>query len=142
MKLALRKQPAQDASWWQRIFASLTKFRLVSDYQHGGIVIGDLLYHITSDKGLHVSTFHPERWDLFEVPGDEMKALNTFKNMKGTQYDFIGLLAFITPWNVNSKTKMYCFEWCAHILGMGTKTRITPERLLAHLHILKQNQSG
>ena len=142
MKLALRKQPPQDAVWWQLWFAKLTKWRLVSEYSHGGIVIGDLLYHVTSERGLHVTSYTPEKWDIFDIGGDDYKALNTFKRMKGTKYDYIGLLAFIAPWNVNSKRRMYCFEWCAHLMGLDTHSRITPELLLVNLYKQKHLSTG
>ena len=47
------------------------------------------------------------------------------------RYDYIGLLAFVTPWRFGQAKSLYCFEWCALCLGIPIDDRITPERLLA-----------
>lgn len=41
MKLALRRTAAENATWVQRQFAALTRWRLCSVYCHAGIVIGE-----------------------------------------------------------------------------------------------------
>lgn len=55
MMLALRRTAAEDATWWQRLFAWATRVRLVSDYCHGGIVINGMMYQVNAARGLHVS---------------------------------------------------------------------------------------
>ena len=45
MYLALKRTPASDATRAQREFAALTKWRLCSQYSHGGIVLDGWLYH-------------------------------------------------------------------------------------------------
>lgn len=129
--LALRKTPPTDATPWQRCFAALTRWRLLSQYSHGGIVIGSRMYHVTAAGGLHRSSYDPTLWDTFDIGGDDAAALDLFHRLRGAKYDYIGLLGFVLPWNFNDHQRMYCFEWCALCLGIPIDDRITPERLLA-----------
>ena len=131
MMLALRKTPPTDATAWQRRFAALTHWRLVSQYSHGGIDIGGSMYHVTAADGLHRSSYDPTLWDTFDIGGDDAAALDLFHRLRGAQYDYIGLLGFVLPWNLNDHQRMYCFEWCALAMGLPITARITPERLLA-----------
>ena len=130
MKLALRKSHPQNAKWQYRAFATLTKWRLVSDYSHGGIVIGNKIYHTNAQNGLHESEFNPDRWDLFDIEGDEEDTLALFEMLKGMPYDYLGLLAFVSPFVPGSDSRMYCFEWCALVMGMELGGRVTAEMLL------------
>lgn len=130
MQLALRKSPSRSATWWQRLFARLTQIRLVSDYSHGGVVIDGMLYHMTRD-GLHVSEWEPALWDVWDVPGSDSDALLLYRLWQHARYDYVGLLAFVTPWRLGSAQRLYCFEWCALCMGIPISDRITPERLLA-----------
>ena len=131
MKLALKKSYASDAKWYEIGFSELIKIRLVSEYSHGGIVIGNTLYHVTMKDGLHSSEFTPENWDLYEIGGNDEKALSLFEKYKGTKYDYLGLFAFVTPFQPGSSKRMYCFEWCALAMGIEMAPRVTPEMLLA-----------
>ena len=65
------------------------------------------------------------------IGGDDAAALDLFHRLRGAQYDYIGLLGFVLPWNFNDHRRMYCFEWCALAMGLPITARITPERLLA-----------
>ena len=129
--LALRRTAADSATWWQRIFAWATRVRLVSDYCHGGIVIDGLLYQVNAASGLHVTGYDPEKWDLYDAPGNDDDALLLYRPWQHARYDYIGLLAFVTPWRFDRADRLYCFEWCALCLGLSVECRITPERLLA-----------
>lgn len=62
--LALRRTAAENATWWQRLFAWATRVRLVSDYCHGGIVIDSMLYQVNAARGLHISAYDPAKWDV------------------------------------------------------------------------------
>ena len=131
MMLALRRTAADSATWWQRIFAWATRVRLVSDYCHGGIVIDGLLYQVNAASGLHVTDFDPAKWDLYDAPGNDADALLLYRLWQHARYDYIGLLAFVTPWKLGQASRLYCFEWCALAMGLPITARITPERLLA-----------
>lgn len=130
MKLALRRAAADDATWLQRAFACLTRWRLCSVYAHAGIVIGDRLFQVNAKSGLHESTYTPERWDLFEL-GDSLDAdaLELFDALRGAGYDYLGVLGFGLPVQGDDE-RLYCFEWCALAMGMQHQRWMTPEKLL------------
>lgn len=141
MMLALRRTAADSATWWQRIFAWATRVRLVSDYCHGGIVIDGLLYQVNAASGLHVTGYDPEKWDLYDAPGNDADALLLYRLWQHARYDYIGLLAFVTPWKLGQASRLYCFEWCALAMGLPITARITPERLLAAATQARQDRA-
>ena len=130
MKLALRRTAAENATWAQRQFAALTRWRLCSVYCHAGIVIGDRLYQVNAAHGLHESDYTPERWDLFDL-GDERDAaaLALFSELEGDKYDYLGVLGFGLPVRGDAD-RLYCFEWCALAMGVEPQRWMTPEKLL------------
>lgn len=130
MKLALRTGAALDASWLGRLSARLIKLRLVTDYPHSGIVIGNTLYHATSRHGLIEQEFNPEGWRVVEYGGDDVQALRLFAEHQGEGYDWISLLAFIVA-PASDSQRWYCYEWCWYAMtGKRAKGRVTPEMLL------------
>ncbi len=56
MKLALRRTAAENATWVQRQFAALTRWRLCSVYCHAGIVIGERMYQVNAAFGCTVGS--------------------------------------------------------------------------------------
>lgn len=130
MKLALRTGAAPDASWLGRLSAEAIKIRLVTDYPHAGIVIGETLYHATSKHGLTSQPFQGEGWRVVEVGGDDAQALRLFEQHKGAGYDWISLLAFVLV-SASDSQRWYCYEWCWYAMtGRRPKGRVTPEMLL------------
>jgi hypothetical protein len=131
MKLALKKTPSK--SLFGKIFGQLIKWRLVSTYCHGGIVIGNLVYHCNYDHGLYASEFNQDGWEFYDVPAaDDAQALKLFEDMQGVKYDWFGILGFILPFKLQRKEKLYCFEWCYLCMtGNPPACRVTPEVLLA-----------
>ena len=133
MKLALKRTPASNATWMQRAFAALTRWRLVSQYSHGGVVVNGYLIHATAQHGLMIERFNPARagWDLFELgTARDAEVERLFDTLGAVKYDWISLLAFVLPWRVSDHKRLYCFEWCALAMGLDVKGRITPELLL------------
>lgn len=145
MLLAMRTTPATDARWIDKLAHWLIKARLVTRYPHAGIVIGDTLYHSTAKQGPHKTTeWHPERWVLVDVGGDDQKAIDAFESIivepdgwfrrlvrkitKG--YDFASLLSFVgVP--VRDSRSVYCFELCWLMMtGKHPTERVTLETLL------------
>ena len=130
MKLALRRLPAS-ASWRHRVAAWAIKTRLVSNYCHSGIVIGDTLYHANTTDGLHASGFDADKWELYDLAGSDTEALALFLRYRGTGYDWFSLLAFLLPGHIADGRRLYCFEWSwLAITGEIPSERITPEMLL------------
>lgn len=134
MQLALRSLPPTRATAFQRVACKVIKTRLVSEYSHGGIVIGGRLLHATAADGLHAvehSDWSPERWELFDLGNKgNARALDLFDDLRGASYDWFSLLAFVGL-SVRDSSRMYCFEWCwLAMTGEVPNTRITPEMLL------------
>ena len=129
MKLALRRTAAESATLPQRVFADMTRWRLCSLWCHGGIVIGDRLYQVNAAHGLHESDYTPERWDLFDVGGDDAVVLELFDALAGARYDYLGVLGFGLPVRGDAD-RLYCFEWCALAMGVEPQRWMTPEKLL------------
>lgn len=134
MKLALRATAATDANLAERAFASLTRWRLASQWCHGGIVIGDRLYQVNARHGLHQSDYTPDRWWLLDLGGEhDERALRLFAELDGAGYDYLGVLGFGLPWVRGDDERLYCFEWCAMAMGVPHHRWMTPERLIAHI---------
>lgn len=130
MLLALRTQPATDATLLDKLAHWLIKARLVTRYPHAGIVIGDRLFHATARRGLHESDYTPERWTLIDVGGDDDAALALFREREGSGYDWFSLLAFVGL-KARDSRRYYCYEWAYHaITGQHPTGRVTPETLL------------
>ncbi|MFA5898074.1 MAG: hypothetical protein WC829_03055 [Hyphomicrobium sp.] len=131
MKLALRTGPAVDATFMHRLASDVIKARLVTDYPHAGIVIGDLLYHASAKGGLQCVPYTPERWELIELGDDfDADALESFEKYQGAGYDWVSLLAFAFISARDSK-RFYCYEWCyLAMTGKNPTSRVTPETLL------------
>jgi len=132
VKLALRPTAASDATLPARIAATAIKVRLVSQYCHGGIVIGNTLWHATAQHGVICTDFTSEHWDLIEL-GDALDAdaLARVLPLLGAGYDWFSLLAFVIPADATDAQRWYCFELCWYLLtGENPNFRVTPEMLL------------
>ena len=136
MHLALKRTPASDATRAQREFAALTKWRLCSQYSHGGIVLDGWLYHSTLQHGgLDRERFDMAAasagWDFVDLGPERDAAMQLlFRLYRGTPYDLFGLLAFVLPGHYDDPQSLYCFEWCALAMGVPLQQRMTPELLL------------
>lgn len=145
VKLALRKTPAANASWLGVVTCKITQERLVSDYCHGGIVVDNVLYHMTANDGLKKSEkYTPELWDLFDAShvAKSAQVIDIYEKTKHAKYNWAGLLAFAglakvgeaiaKYWGVKDALWLYCYEWQWYALtGVAPTQRITPEKLLA-----------
>lgn len=136
MHLTLKRTPASDATRAQRLFAALTRWRLASQYSHGGIVLDGWLYHSALQHGgLSRERFDmgsaSDGWDFVDLgPERDRDMLRLFRDYRGTPYDLFGLLAFVLPGHYDDPRSLYCFEWCALAMGIPLRQRMTPELLL------------
>lgn len=131
MKLALKHAPPKGIA--KRAFHELTAYRLVTNYPHSGIVIGDQLLHTNLSRGVHAETFIPQGWDLFDVPGgdDELTQIR-FESVIGMPYDVFSQLAFVIPNSARDSSRLYCYELTWFLLtGVMPRRRVTAEDLLA-----------
>lgn len=147
MYLALRRGPATTANWLDKLFIHIIKARLVTDYPHAGIVIGQTLYHATARGGFCKTEFTAERWELLDFGTErdaEVQAMAEGFIADGVGYDFFELFDFAgLRWLVKLARKvsalrrwldnlLYCFQWCwLAITGTFPTRRVTAEMLLA-----------
>lgn len=132
MLLVLKKNPFKKESIPIRILSQLIKWRLVSKYSHGGIVVNDKLLHCTSKGLIEVPwEYNDTVWDIVDLCNDKDEyVIHLFNQYKGTKYDWFSLLGFILPWRITNRKAMYCFEWCLLAMSMPITCRVTPEKLL------------
>ncbi len=133
--LAFRRTAPVGAPWWHRVLSALVRWRLVSQWCHAGIVCDGVLYHVTATGGLtYTDDWTPSRWDLFALPETARSRLQAvLTDYAGARYDWFSLLAFLLPGRWSDHHKLYCFELLALVLGVSTRKRVTPEKLLVVL---------
>lgn len=130
MKLALRTGAAPGADWKGRMAAQAIKLRLVTGYPHAGIVINDTLHHATAQHGVIAEKFDPAGWVVFDVGGDDARALELFKEQAGKGYDWVSLFAYVMV-NASDSQRWYCYELSHYMMtGKRPGDRVTPEALL------------
>lgn len=137
--LALRK--TAPPGFFAKAFFYLTRARLLTRYPHGGVVVGDTLYHATARNGVHSMPFDPAGWDLFATDVDELTIFNRFIRVKNAKYDWFSLFMFVSNFRIVVRNRMYCYELCHYLLtGEQAEQRVTPEDLLAGVwHARKGN---
>lgn len=130
--LALRRDAASNAAWWQRLLCALVRWRLASDYCHAGVVCNGTLHHVTTHDGLtSTCDWTPHRWDLVPLPGRLWPTLQrVLMQYAGARYDWFSLLAFVLPGRYIDHQRLYCMELPALLLDVSVARRVTPERLL------------
>ena len=130
--VAFRRTAPAGASWWQRALCALVRWRLVSQWCHAGIVCDGVLHHVTVTDGLtSTDDWTPHRWELFALPDSCRYVLQTaLQAHAGAKYDWFSLLAFLLPGRWSDSKRLYCFELPALVLGISTRQRVTPERIL------------
>ena len=130
--VAFRRTAAVGAPWWQRALCALVRWRLVSQWCHAGIVCDGVLHHVTVTDGLtSTDDWTPSRWELFALPDSSRDVLQTaLQAHAGAKYDWFSLIAFLLPGRWSDHRKLYCFELPALVLGISTRQRVTPERIL------------
>jgi len=129
-----KRDAASDATLFQRLANLAIKFRLVSQWGHGGIAINGDLLHSTTSRGLHKlkqGEWSPDKWDFFETDLNALDVLKRFETRVGTTYDWFSLLAFVIP-TARDSTRLYCFEWMwLAATGWNPNLKVAPETLLA-----------
>lgn len=143
MHLAFKRTAASKATFLQRLYCKLIRWRLASEYCHGGIVVNGAMYHVTAVDGLHVSDYEPEKWQLYDLGSkDDTWLLSLFDSLQGAKYNWLGILDFELPFILRDRRKFYCFEWCFLAMRGNPETTnmIAPERLLTLL--LKDKNNG
>nr|DAS71670.1 MAG TPA: cysteine peptidase [Bacteriophage sp.] len=121
-----------------------------SPYSHCELAIPDTtrpgVYYCVSasvrDGGVRgkYMTLTDERWDL--LPVANVKGLRSvtaarvsdhLRIHQGQRYDWFGVLRFICPFLRQSKTRWFCSEFVATVLGMDKPYKQTPQTVYQHL---------
>lgn len=72
-------------------------------------------------------SFHPNRWEIVEVPWAPPDAVDRIATHLGSRYDFWGLLGSqLLNFRRQSNQRWFCSEICAHALGMAAPHRYSP----------------
>jgi len=146
MKVVMRRGANIGAPFYERLAAWTISMRLCTKWPHGGIVVGDTLYHATARHGLtsepYINTGNWDEWDF--GPEEDQRVIAQFNarlaGAKGkVRYDWFSLLAF-TPavWisrlfgsEIRYNSWLYCYEWQYEALEQkNVKVEVTPENIL------------
>ena len=141
MKIAFRKTNAPGLL--PGLFNSYTRWSLKTDYPHGGVLIGDQLWH-TTRHGLAVEPFSdPQNWDVFESKVTDEKALERLSKFLHIRYDPVSLLGFKIPLKFSDSRGLYCFEvlWLA-LTGENPSKPISPDTVMAEMLRQQNAQSN
>lgn len=118
--------------WTDRFANWAVKARLVTQYPHAGIVIGDTLYHSTGSEGVHAEPGADLSGYVLIDLGEsfDVDALARYELVAGAGYDFFSLLAFVITSARDSK-RWYCYELAYYLMtGLNPHERVTPEMLI------------
>lgn len=117
VQLALYKAPG-------KLFNRLIRLWTGSKYSHCELVMPDGRWLSASamDGGVREKQvdFNPEHWDLVALPWANVDHIEqVFLRHRGKGYDWLGiLLAQFLPLGIDSKSRMFCSEFCAAGLGL------------------------
>lgn len=135
--LALKKVPPK--GFFQKIFWWLTKWRLLTQFPHAGIVIkgnyfGNELLHTTVFRGVHSlskNEYCDDDWVFVHVDISDSLVKDRYFSVIGAKYDWFSLLAFAIPFRFTKASWFYCYELSWFLLKGEIPTfRVTPEMLL------------
>lgn len=132
VKLALRYKLPAEAPKMAAIGTKLIEVRLVTNFSHGGILIGSDLYHSNAAHGVHKEADADLSGYMLIDLGDEhdARALALFAMVEGKDYDWFSLGAFVIT-NMRDSERWYCFELCYLLMtGNIPLARVTGEVLL------------
>lgn len=136
MKLAFYKGPAEGI--WNRLFHWLVCWFTRSRYSHCELVVNGVCWSSSNrDGGVRgkVIDMTTGRWDVFEIPGDQDRALSWFYRHDGADYDWMGLLRFIVPILPRWGERWFCSEAIGAALGLTEPERLSPQGLADALNL-------
>ena len=70
-----------------------------------------------------------DHWDKIEINIDLHKMMEFYTKTKGCKYDLLGCLGILTSKIKHRKSKYFCSEWCAEVLGYKNSEKISPNEL-------------
>ncbi len=76
----------------------------------------------------------PSKWDLIPLSNITEDKINAFfEQTKGKRYDWFGAIGIVLKFR-NARSKYFCSEWCAEMLGLHEPWRFSPNDLAAIYH--------
>ena len=85
------------------------------------------------DGGVRLKTMPlpPGKWDLVELPAKAgLSAKRLFRRTHGAGYDWLGAIGVVLK-SPHSKSRWFCSEWCAYVIGYTNPCRYSPQTLYA-----------
>lgn len=126
MKLALYKG---SGNFYDKLIRTVTR----SKYSHCELVIDGLCYSSSPrDGGVRMKYIDltDGKWDVIDVPGEQIWALDWFINNIGRKYDWLGAITSVLPFSLGSKDKFFCSEACAIMMGLDNPQHRKPHTLI------------
>lgn len=112
------------------LFNILVRWWLAGKYSHCELVFSDGVCASSSflDHGVRFKTieFSPDKWDMFNIEGNEDLARKWFLAHVGDKYDVWGLIGFIIRPIKGYKNKWICSEAILEALGYEDSWRFDP----------------
>ena len=113
--LALRKVAPK--GFFQKIFWWVTKWRLLTQFPHAGVVIkndfyGNELLHTTVFRGVHSlskNEYCNDDWVFFHVDISDSLVKDRYFSVIGAGYDWFSLLAFVITFRFTKASWFYCY---------------------------------
>lgn len=112
----------------------IIRWRTSSDTSHVELVVGGTMFSSSPrDGGVRLKPLPNDtsKWRLVDIPNiTDASIYEFFDQTRGAKYDWVGAIVGAgAALDVQSKTKWFCSEWCAHALGFENGWRFTPADL-------------
>lgn len=85
------------------------------------------------DGGMRIKTMPlpADKWDLIPLPQSvAISAGRLFHRTHGAGYDWLGAIGVVLK-SPHSKSRWFCSEWCAYVIGYTNPCRYSPQTLYA-----------
>lgn len=126
----------------KRLFNRITSWWLRGPYSHCELVLGQdhdgksiCAAASFEDGGVRLKHMHlnPEHWDIVPVQGDVGDAWHWMAQHHGARYDLLGFFGFVARILGHDKSRWFCSEAVAEMLGIPDAWRFDPCSLHAAL---------
>jgi len=117
-------------------YDKLIRLVTFSKYSHCELVINGVSYSSSPRDGgvrLKIIPFD-DQWDIIEIVGDGVKAINFFNKNVGKKYDLWGAVKTVIPFVQNNSDKWFCSELIAAMLDLPKPRKWKPSDLYRYYH--------
>lgn len=122
---------------WHGLVNRAIRFFTKSQYSHSEICLGnpfegpvDCLSSVGTEGGVRIKRMQldPAKWDVIALPGVSEGAFwNFLADNAGRKYDLVGCVRSVLPFvSREHKTKWFCSEVCATVIGHKEAWRMHP----------------